>query len=287
MVIAADGGCRGILGPMVLGSAMHRIASRLPGRVRDRLQHIANTSPRGRAILARLTEPMRHGEHRIAAGPAAGMLMDVAGSRPSYLLGTAEAIAVQFLVDNVKAGDTVFDLGANVGYFTLIAAALVGSSGKVVAYEPVPANSAALRRNVLMNRLEHVEVVEAAVSGTAGTAEIAFDSSDQTASLVAARGGGAVTVATVRLDDEVQRVGAPNVIKSDIEGAEYDAFECADSALAGLPAILCEVHRFAEGDHERIVETFRRRGYETAWLDKGGWTSHLVARASASAELIA
>lgn len=222
---------------------------------------------------------MRHGAHRIAAGPARGLLMDVAGSRPSYLLGTAEADVVRFLVDHVKPGDTVFDLGANVGYFTLIAAVLTGPAGKVVAYEPIPANVQALRRNVELNRLTNVEVVEAAVSERAGTAEISVGTSDQVASLVAPRSAGTLTVRTVDLDLEVARIGAPAVIKCDIEGAEHAVFAGAELALAGHPSLLCEVHRMYEGDEARFEAVLRGHGYRLHWIDRGGWTSHLMATA--------
>jgi FkbM family methyltransferase len=265
---------------MTLGDAMHRLARGTPRPIVAWLQRLANRSPRGRAILARWSAPMRHGARTIASGPAQGLLIDVAGSRPSYVLGTAEPDAVQFFVDHVKPGDTVLDLGANVGYFTLIAAVLTGPTGKVVSYEPIPANAAALRRNVELNHLTNVEVVEAAMSDSPGTAEISVGNSDQTASLVAPRPVGTLTVRTVNLDLEVDRVGAPAVIKCDIEGAEYAAFATAERALAGHPALLCEVHRMYEGDEARFEAILHGHGYQLRWLERGDWTSHLVATAS-------
>lgn len=258
---------------------MHRLASKTPRPVVRRLQILANRNRRARKVLARLSAPMRQGAHPIASGPAAGLLMDVAGSRPSYLLGTAEPEVVRFFVEHVKPGDTVLDLGANVGYFTLIAAALTGPTGKVVAYEPIPANLEALRRNVELNRLENVEIVAAAVSDREGTAEINVDSGDQNASLVSVRDSGLLTVRTTCLADEAARVGRPAVIKSDIEGAEYAAFATAAAALTTHPAVLCEVHRMEEGDEARFEAIMRGHGYRTRWLDRDGWTSHLLATA--------
>jgi len=100
---------------------------------------------------------------------------------------------------------------------------------------------------------------------------------NQNSSLVFVRNAGEVMVPTVTLEDEAQRVGAPNVIKSDIEGAEYDVFRAAHRLLAGRPAVLCEVHSAKEGDRERMVEVFEQRGYQLEWLDDEGWTAHLVA----------
>ena len=135
------------------GTIIHWLARAVPDTVVDRLQRLANSSPRWRRILKRLSTPMRRGPRRISGGPARGLLMDLAGSRPSYLLGTAEPDVVRFFEQTIQPGDTVFDLGANVGYFTLIAAALTGPDGRVVAYEPIPANAAALRRNVQLERV--------------------------------------------------------------------------------------------------------------------------------------
>lgn len=264
---------------MRIGTAMHRIAARTPKSLVAELQLVANRNPRGRRMLARLSAPMRHGEHRIADGPARGYLMDVAGSRPSYLLGTAEPEVVDFLRAHVRPGDLVLDLGANVGYFTLIAAALTGPAGRVVAYEPIPSNAEALRRNVDRNRLQNVEVVEAAISGRDGFAEISVAASDQQATLVAPRDGGVLRVRTISLDSEAARLGAPSVIKCDIEGAEYEAFARASAALAGHPAILCEVHRMQEGDEDRLEAILTSHGYRTESLDRaaGAWTSHVIA----------
>lgn len=262
---------------MLLGNALHELATRTPRPITDRLQRLASRNPRARAILARLSAPMRHGARPIASGPAQGLLMDLAGSRPSYLLGTAEPEVVQFFAEYVKPGDTVYDLGANVGYFTLIAAALTGPRGKVVAYEPIPSNVEALRRNVQLNGLANVEIVEAAISERDGTAAISFGLSDQVASLVASRTSGTFTVRTVSLDAEAARVGVPAVIKCDIEGAEHVAFSRAELALAGRPALLCEVHRMHDGDDARFEAILLGHGYRVQWLDRGGWSSHLLA----------
>lgn len=264
-----------------MNPALRRLAysvmTRTPAPVLQNLQTAANQNPRLRPLLRRLTGAVRSGAHPIASGPARGLLMDIAGSRPSYLTGSAEPDVVRFLQAHVKPGDTVFDLGANVGYFTLIAAQLAGPAGKVVAFEPIPSNAEALRRNVQLNNLSNVEVVEAAVSGRAGEAAINVASSDQESSLIARRDAGTMVVRTVSLDDEAERVGFPAVIKSDIEGGEYEAFAAAGRVLERRPAIMCEVHQFADGDRERFLRILEPSGFTTEWTDDQGWTAHVIA----------
>ena len=72
----------------------------------------------------------------------------------------------------IRPGDVFLDIGANVGFFTILGARLVGDSGSVVAFEPEPRNVAALRDNVALNDFANVTVVAAAVSSSTGTAPL-------------------------------------------------------------------------------------------------------------------
>jgi FkbM family methyltransferase len=223
---------------------------------------------------------MRRGTLRIAAGPAKGLLIELSGSRPSYALGSAEPEVAAMLCAHLRPGDVVFDLGANIGYFTLVAARLVGEKGRVIAYEPVPHNATALRRNVLLNELINVEVIEAALDDSDGETRLAMARSDQQASLEYARSQHYVTVRTVRLSSEVERLGSPTLIKCDIEGSEYRVFAGAGPALDKVQTIICEVHQTRDGDHERFASLLSDIGFLVEWMafEPTGWTSHLLAK---------
>ena len=76
---------------------------------------------------------------------------------PSMLAyGTWEPVETSLLLDNLRPGDTVIDVGANVGYYTLLAARKVGPRGKVVAFEPDPESFSFLKRNVKANGFTNV-----------------------------------------------------------------------------------------------------------------------------------
>ncbi len=84
-------------------------------------------------------------------------------------LGSYEYEKQRLISGMIAPGTTVFDLGAHVGFYTLLFSRLVGSGGKVVAFEPFPPNLRYLRRHLALNRITNVEVIEAAVSETMGT----------------------------------------------------------------------------------------------------------------------
>lgn len=175
----------------------------------------------------------------------------------------------------------MYDLGANVGFFTLVAAALVGSTGRVVALEPSPAVAVALRHNVKINRLNQVTVREAAVSDTVGHAS--FDLADNNQS--GALGIGGQTVATTTVDDEVRRTGyVPDVIKLDVEGAESRAIAGMATTLAQhRPVVVCELHVDQPSFDHLVPRALAAAGYQLSWLEGPQiagtefWAPHLVA----------
>lgn len=262
---------------MGIGALMYQAAARYP-RLAAWLQGLAGRSPTVRHAMRRVTGPARSGFHQITSGPAAGMRINVAGSRPSYVLGRAEPLLQGFLAEHIKPGSVVLDLGANVGYFTLVAARLAGPTGRVVAVEPLLSNLAALRANVEANNLAQVEVVVAAVSDRRGTATLLLSGSDQDASLVHGADVG-IVVATVTVD---QLDLSPDVIKIDVEGAEAAAVRGGLRSLAASrPVVVCEIHdNNPTLDHE-VAGMLRDLDYRLSWLEgdsvgAGYWGAHLV-----------
>src|SRR6266436_706615 len=99
----------------------------------------------------------------ILQGPCAGMRWIVGSSTHGCWLGSYEYEKRKLFEELVGPGDVVYDIGAHVGFYTLLASVLVGHTGRVVAFEPSPRNLAYLRRHLAMNRLNNVTVVEGAV----------------------------------------------------------------------------------------------------------------------------
>ena len=145
-----------------------------------------------------------------------------------------EPHVVARMVPLLAAGSVMVDVGASFGFYTVLAARLVGPTGRVVACEPGPQNQSVLLLNVASNGLDNVEVQPVAASDTAGVllyspagangAVSAFDGTPAalaTNDLVAAR----------RLDDILAASSRVDVIKIDVEGAEGRVLAGAELTL--------------------------------------------------------
>jgi len=130
----------------------------------------------------------------------------------------------------VTEGSVVFDVGAHVGFYTLLAATLVGARGKVFAFEPLPANIHYLKAHLRINRITNVTVIEKAVSDCSGVAAFVEEPSRAMGHLAA---HGDLTVPTVSLDGMFQagEIPAPDFIKIDVEIAVWLALKGAENLL--------------------------------------------------------
>jgi FkbM family methyltransferase len=137
--------------------------------------------------------------------------------------GSYEKHITNLFKNVIRPGDVVLDVGANIGYYTIIAAEIVGKQGRVYAFEPSPNNYLFLTKNVAINGFENVTTLRKAVSEKTGYAKLFYDdgnlgkhsfSSDNISG-----DGRFANVATVSLDDMFSNKKV-DVIKIDIEGAE-------------------------------------------------------------------
>ena len=173
---------------------------------------------------------------RVMQGPLAGAKWIKGSGVNGYWLGSYEAQKQKAFADMLKPGWVVYDLGANAGFYTLIASRRVGESGRVVAFEPAPKNIANLKKHIKINRAKNAAVEAVAVSDT--NEEVKFD----------VYAGGAVgkisvtgiPVRAVRLDDFIreERLPPPDLMKIDVEGAEAAVLRGAENTLKEFKPVL-------------------------------------------------
>lgn len=156
-------------------------------------------------------------------------------------LGTYEFDKQQLFQKYVKPGMVIYDIGANAGFYTLLSSVLTGNSGKVFAFEPVPKNIYYIKQHLVLNKIENTVVVDKAVSDKITTLKFTLSTNP---SMGHFSEEGEIEVETISLDEFVKQGNPPpDLIKMDIEGAEFDALNGAKKILkTKKPIIFLATH---------------------------------------------
>ena len=184
--------------------------------------------------------------------------------------GTLEPPVQEALRRLLAPGDVFYDIGANVGFFTLVGARLVGPEGRVVAFEPVPWCAHAVGRNIELNGFEHAQIREEAVGAADGSArllvvgEASWSHLESTGRHADVREEIDVTVVSIDSLVAAGTIPPPDVLKIDTEGAELQAIAGARETIARhRPAIVCELH----DTNAAFVALMDELGYVASNLD--------------------
>ena len=176
----------------------------------------------------------------ILQGKLKGWLWVSGSSTHGCWLGSYEYEKQQMFQDVITPGSVVYDIGANVGFYSLLGSALVGESGKVIAFEPVPRNLRFLYRHLTLNRVANVVVVEAAVSNKTGIDSFVLGNNPSEGFIGS---GSGIQVQTACLDEEVfnQKLPVPDLMKIDVEMFEPEVLEGFKLIIEYKPIIFIEL----------------------------------------------
>lgn len=215
----------------------------------------------------------------IRAGAGRGLRINLLNATREHAEGTCEPPVQRCLGEHLGTGGVFLDIGANIGFFSIIAARLVGPGGRVLAIEPVPENARLIRANARINRLGNVEVIEAAAGAGSGQGRL----------FIAAHSGGAtlsaddappdmvdvMDVPVVVVDELVNeaRIPVPTVVKIDVEGTEPAVIDGMARTLERLrPVVIFEVDdadpRQAERKYEALAARIGAFGYRVDRLER-------------------
>lgn len=243
-----------------------------PGRVAGAIHNFLNRVPGTR--YPTLT----------CSGPLKGYRMRLDWNKHrSFAYGSWEPEVVDAVSRVVRPGMRVIDIGAHGGFYALLLAKLVGASGAVVAFEPLPANFRMLKENVAMNGLSNVTIERSAVCSHSGQFQLEVPDVDAAAlagPMEDSEQTKAMTVSCVSLDDyfSLQRVRT-DFIKMDVEGAEGDVLEGAKDILTLYhPTMMIELHNVGHAETHPVALYLRKIGYSIEWLSEAGYTVHTLAR---------
>jgi FkbM family methyltransferase len=200
-------------------------------------------------------EPIEYGSHK---------LRYLVGSRPvrlkyatsSDVVARNDAKQLQFFIDRVKTGQLVLDIGGHYGEYAVLFAALVGSAGRVISFEPDAAARPILKANLALNGFtERATVEDLAAFDTRESRELFARHGNAQSSLTRTGLGGSsteddverYTISTIPLDDYLREssLAAPSFMKLDVEGAEIHALRGATNILRSSTTIVCELHPYA------------------------------------------
>jgi FkbM family methyltransferase len=235
-------------------------------------------------------------EVKVAAGDLAGytIQLDMQIDK-DYWLGTYEPELQAVLRELIPSAAVIFDVGANIGYVSLLLAKAAGVKGKVFAFEALPSNVEQLQRNLALNGMERrVTVIASAVTQAPGPVRFLVHSSGGMGKVAGSAGRGdkyqsEVTVPGISLDEFVfrQENPPPQVVKMDIEGGEVLALAGMGRVLAeARPLMLMELHG---PESSRVAwQTLTAAGYQICWMRRGtpvvpsletmGWKAYIVAK---------
>lgn len=229
-----------------------------------------------RAVKRIAAKPFEHHTYAVREGLASGLkkrggLGFLARPRPL-------SVEEQFLADIPLAGCTVYDVGCLEGMYTLFFARAVGARGRVVAFEPNPANHHAIVRNVELNGFRNVRVYDVGLGAERQDTELAVPyglpgqgtaRTDLKDAYLRQRGTIRVPIRIRALDEMIaaERLPAPDLIKIDVEGFEAPVLRGARQTLRTFkPRLFIELHGLEQGDRMRnvaeILELLSIAGYD-------------------------
>jgi FkbM family methyltransferase len=187
-----------------------------------------------------------------------------------------------------KEGDTVIDIGAHIGRYTITSSKQVGNTGKVLAIEADPDNFQLLKRNIALNNLKNVLPLNYAVFSTRTRMKLYEQSaSAKYNSLMLARAAKTKNYVEVNADTldsilKLNEVNQVNWIKIDVEGAEFEVLKGSTKTLStDNVSLFIEIHNIDDPSHyHNIIDFLKYRNYEITFEQRyeGSGESHVIFR---------
>jgi FkbM family methyltransferase len=264
----------------VLARFVHALLAAVPASLVARSRTSGKGARVAELLVALAGRPLEGRTVVIPHGEARGASFRAERRSLAWTTGKVEPEVQRALRRLVPPGSTFLDIGASIGFFTVLGARLAGPTGRVVAFEPNVGAAAAIRANADLNGLENVSIVEQALSDRVGEGFLDGRAA-ATAALVDELTPTAVRVPTITLDTFLAEHPelAPDVVKIDVEGHEAAVLRGMSETLKTVrPVVIVEMH----GDR-RFVSILEEARYACDVVEGHGsladapWWAHVLA----------
>ena len=248
------------------------IAPRIIGRLPAQLLATAAGLRRRHRLIERLSacvvSGLRNRDVVIRVGAAKGLVLNTGEYNLNYLLPFAEPDVSAALKTVLAAGMTFYDIGANVGFYTILGARIVGAGGTVASFEPLQHNRELVEHNVRANGFSNVQCLPYAVGEYDGVEKFML-SEGHSWGMLAGQGhtpmkfAGEIVVGVRNLSGLVNSgdLKPPHVIKMDVEGGEAAVLRGAIEVIATYrPILFIELHDTTTA----VLSELERQGYHTS-----------------------
>ena len=201
------------------------------------------------------------------------MFLDPGDSLDLSINGVYGELDTKIIREEIHEGDIVIDVGANIGYYTLIFAQLVGSSGKVFAFEPEPKNFEILKKNIKINNYQNLVAEQKIVSDKSGIVKLFIAEHGIVGHRINQEKSSQkfIEVESIILDNYIKKLNLDNkinFIKIDVEGSEPKVLEGTKEIIqkSNQLKIFTEFNREAVKEYgiepKEMIDLFYRNGFK-------------------------
>ncbi len=232
----------------------------------------------------------RNGIYKARLGEVEALFLVSSAGELRRMEGTytgGEEIFLKSLLSLLRPGDVFYDVGGNIGEYSVFAAKVVGDGGSVFAFEPEPTNYESIEAHLKLNQLRNVRAFNVALGEQCGVMTLnvrGFQNTQCQLTLSEPEPGVQTKRVKVVSGDEIreaEELPVPNAVKIDVEGFEYSVLKGLRTSLMSPDCrlILCEIHpsRLPNGvNPEAVIELIKSMGFSFVETFRRGSELHLI-----------
>jgi len=202
-------------------------------------------------------------------------LNDFGLSKHRFISGIREPECTRIMKQELEKGMTIAEIGANIGYYALMEALIIGKKGKIYAIEPFPENFELLQKNIKLNSYDDIaETYNIAISNRSGKDKLYTSSKHNLCNMIESETDNFIEINTETLDNFIADKKLPDLIRMDIEGFEYYVVDGMKKTLEKCKSckIFIEIHPYQmeeKGlDFKKPIKTFFEYGFKPKYVVK-------------------